>query len=62
MPSSTKQCPLAANDLYRLAGEAYRSPSTVKAVYEGRSTSLSHAAVVAAAKKLGLPPPKAAAT
>lgn len=62
MPAQPPKFPLAQHDLYRIAGEAYRSPSTVRAVYEGKSTSLSFAAVVAAAKKLGLPPPQAAAT
>lgn len=58
---AAKDCPLAPHDLYRLAGEAYRSPATVRAVYAGRSTELSVAAVAAAAKRLGLPIPAPAA-
>jgi hypothetical protein len=52
--------PIELHDLYRLAGEAFRSPNTVKAAYAGRTSALSFAAVVAAAKRLGLPPPKPA--
>ena len=46
-------------DIWRLAAEAHRDPTTVKRVLEGKgTTSLSRAAIIEAAKRLAiaLPP------
>jgi hypothetical protein len=61
MPSKVAprmSCPLTSNELLRIARACFRSPATVRTVYEGRGSSLSREAVIDAAKRLGFPAPE----